>query len=123
MSCLVQGWGVHGREMNRRVFVALEGERSNILILGATGPDEDTGGAVTYMHLHVNPYTVLRRRIPHSCALAKKKKEKLDELLLKNTTTYTHYIHAHTNTHLMTCKNVQYLPYYQRGLLNLVNSL
>lgn len=60
VSCLVQGWGVHGREMNRRVFVALEGERSNILILGATGPDEDTGGAVTYMHLHLHPYIYYR---------------------------------------------------------------
>lgn len=114
MSCLVQGWGVHGREMNRRVFVALEGERSNILILGATGPDEDTGGAVTYMHFTCKP--INSTEAAHTSFLcARTKKKKLDELLLTNTTTYTHYIHTHTKTHLMTCKNVQYLPYYQKG--------
>lgn len=45
---------VKGREMNFGAFVVPETERSNILILGATGPDEHTGGAVTYMHLHLH---------------------------------------------------------------------
>lgn len=35
-------------------------ERSNILILGATERDDDTGGAVTYMHLHMHTYTQYR---------------------------------------------------------------
>lgn len=35
-------------------------ERSNILILGATEQDDDTGGAVTYMHLHVRTHTEYR---------------------------------------------------------------
>lgn len=87
MSCLVQGWGVHGREMNRRVFVALEGERSNILILGATGPDEDTGGAVTYMHSHLHP--CVQNRSGANLILVRSLK-KLDVLLHTNATTYTH---------------------------------
>lgn len=56
VSCLMPGGKVKGREMNCDAFVALETERSNILILGATGPDEHTGGAVTYMHLHLHPH-------------------------------------------------------------------
>lgn len=75
VSCLVQG----GR-LNCGAFVALKAERSNILILGATGPDEDTGGVVTYMHLHLHPhiqywdgaYLILARSLKTGCAVTYK---------------------------------------------------
>lgn len=49
--------------------MALEAGRSNIHILGR---DEETGGAVTYMHTCVHTHTVQRRRIPHLRALAER---------------------------------------------------
>lgn len=61
--------GVKGQEINRRAFVALEAETSNILILGATGPDEDTGGAVTYMHLHLHPHVQYSTETRHTSLL------------------------------------------------------
>lgn len=43
---------VHSGKVNVRAsFTALESERSNILVLGATGPDKDTGVTVTFTHL------------------------------------------------------------------------
>lgn len=51
VSCLVK-WGGGGFDCG--AFVALKAERSNILFLGAMRPDEDTGGDVTYMHLHLH---------------------------------------------------------------------
>lgn len=50
--------------------MAQEPERSNIHILEVAETDNNTGGGVTYMHLHTQ--MVMRRCIPHSCASAEK---------------------------------------------------
>lgn len=83
--------------------------RSNILILGA---EEETGGAVTYMHkcVHIHAHVQYNddTYLVYMCLL-----KGLDVLLLKKT---------HTHGHLMKCKNLEFaiLP---EGQLNMVNCL
>lgn len=60
--------------MNCGAFVALEAERSNILPLGAMGPDEDTGGTVTYMHLHLHPHIQHSTETRHTSFLCTRRK-------------------------------------------------
>lgn len=101
-------------------------KRSNILFQGDTGPDVDTGGAVTYCICIYICTQVYASEMTHTSSFLRllerereRKKNQLDVLLLTNATTHTHKMWMFDEMQKWTvfCHN------YQSALCNLVSCL